>query len=903
MSFPPCLRRALRLSVLGVVAAVILLGHGTAHATPANKIALVRYYDRHLPRRLDNCTTCHLPATSAKPPTNLSEFPHNAFGKRLFAVSSELAKTNKRTDLEARLKTIAKEDSDGDGVDNETELLLGHAPGDPKDKPAASELATAAAKRAAFARFLVSYRWQPFESVKRPNLPKLKNRPELRNPIDLFLNAEYAARELTPRPPIAKNLLLRRVTIDLTGLAPTPEELRAFLSDTSPNAYEKVVDRLLASPRYGERWGRHWMDVWRYSDWAGWADGGQIRDSKPHIWRWRDWIVESLNKGKGYDRMVQEMLAADELAPEDTDALRATGFLVRNYKLLSREQWLEDTVGHTARAFQGLTMHCAKCHDHLYDPISQKDYYRMRAIFEPHNVRTDRIVGQIDTSKDGLVRAYDADSKVLTFLFTRGDERQPDKNQPMLSGVPPVLGGTFTIKPVTLPRFAAHPDRRDFVKSDLLADAATKRETARKERDAAAPEKRPEHDLAVTIAEQYEKSLTAILRAEDLEEAGQKASEAWKLAATEAADAQRLQTLTETKRAFLMAQNALATAQKPSEADQKALQTKVTETEKALQAAETRAKEPPTEKYTPRPVSDYPAESTGRRLAFARWLTEKRNPLTARVAVNHVWARHFGQGIVPTLSDFGRNGRPPSHPQLLDWLATEFMANGWQFKPLHRLIVTSRAYRMASTGNPLNVKKDPDNVYLWRMNSRRLEAEAVRDNVLYLAGDLDETMGGAEVDHLQGLVSKRRSLYLRHAAEKEVPFLKIFDNASVAECYERRPSVMPQQALALANSELTLAHAKLLAQTLLKRTGTDPDRFLSAAFEQTLCRQPTAQERKLCTAFLREQSRRSQKTQPQVTAATPATDTKSNSGLETAVRPYEHLILILFNHNDFVTIR
>ena len=188
------------------------------------------------------------------------------------------------------------------------------------------------------------------------------------------------------------------------------------------------------------------------------------------------------------------------------------------------------------------------------------------------------------------------------------------------------------------------------------------------------------------------------------------------------------------------------------------------------------------------------------------------------------------------------------------------------------------------------------------MNSRRLEAEAVRDNVLYLAGDLDPTMGGAEVDHLQGLISKRRSLYLRHAAEKEVPFLKIFDNASVAECYERRPSVMPQQALALANSELTLAHAKQLAQTLLKRTGTDPDRFLSAAFEQTLCRQPTAQERKLCTAFLREQSRRSSKTQPKVTA-TPTAETIPKTGLGITARAYENLILVLFNHNDFVTIR
>jgi len=186
--------------------------------------------------------------------------------------------------------------------------------------------------------------------------------------------------------------------------------VRRFLEDKSPRAYERLIDKLLNDPRYGERWGRHWMDVWRYSDCYGRnAAMNQYRYSQRHIWRWRDWIVESLNTDKGYDRMLVEMLAADELVPEDTNALRATGFLVRNYKMLSREQWLEDTLKHTSQAFLGLTVGCAKCHNHMYDPISQKEYYQMRAIFEPHQVRTDHIPGQADSAKDGLVRVFDTE--------------------------------------------------------------------------------------------------------------------------------------------------------------------------------------------------------------------------------------------------------------------------------------------------------------------------------------------------------------------------------------------------------------------------------------------------------------------------------------------------------------
>src|SRR5262249_5348711 len=375
-------------------------------------------------------------------------------------------------DVVSRILAIADEDADKDGTPNLLELLAGTFPGDADSKPSASDLAAAKKRLPLLLESLKGYRWRPFDRAERPPLPALKDPTEVRNPIDLFLAAEMEKHGLKPRPEAPKEVLLRRVTIDLTGLPPTPQELRAFLADDSADAYERVVDRLLSSPRYGERWGRHWMDVWRYSDWAGF--GEQVRDSLPHVWRWRDWIVESLNAGKGYDCMVCEMLAADEIAPTDPDALRATGFLVRNYKLLSREKWLQDAVDHTAQAFLGVTLGCARCHDHQYDPITTKEYYQVRAIFQPHNVRTDRLPG-VDPAKSGLPRAYDADLNAQTFVLLRGDDRTPDKT-PLSPGVPEALGGTFEVKPVSLPRDAYDPDRRAFVIEETLAAARAEAE-------------------------------------------------------------------------------------------------------------------------------------------------------------------------------------------------------------------------------------------------------------------------------------------------------------------------------------------------------------------------------------------------------------------------------------------
>ena len=877
-----------------------LIATSTASARPAYKQALATEFGPLLSAKLFDCRTCHLPDVG-------EEKPHNDFGKRLVAVRDELKQQQKKTDLIIRLELIAKEDSDGDKIPNLTEMLLGHLPGDAKDIPTDDELKTFDAKRLAYEQLRNGYKWRPFELVKRPDVPNVANMAWVRNPIDAFIAAEHESRQLKPRPEASKSILVRRLYLDLIGLPPTREELLAFMNDASPDAYEKVVDRLLQSPQYGERWGRHWMDVWRYSDWAGWNQ--QVRDSQPFIWRWRDWIVESLNADKPYDQMVREMLAADEIAPTDEKTLRATGFLVRNYKLLSREKWMQDTVDHTFLAFQGVTIGCARCHDHMYDPLSQVEYYRLRAVFEPHHVRTDRIPGQRDIAKDGLVRAYDKDLAVKTVLFIRGDDRTPDKT-PLNPGVPMSLGGHFPDKlaPIALPKLAHMPDKREFVIEEAITDATDNLKVARRTVELAigrgmiagpALRKGPADDLEVlqldiAIAESKLRVLQSMIIVEGLEDAGDLKSDAWKKSATSTAQAQRDLAVVQAYREYRI----LELSPIPKEAAQAQAHQKKIETVKvSAMKAEADQKAAPTTAYTKRAITAYPANSTGRRLALANWIANRENPLTARVAMNHIWQRHFGQGIVPSMFDFGRNGRAPSHPALLDWMADEFMARGWSMRQMHKMILMSSTYRQSSTPDDANLTKDRDNVYLWRMNSRRLEAEVVRDQIYYVAGKLDLTQGGPEIDHMQGLSIPRRSLYFRHAAEKQMEFLKLFDAAAVTECYQRKDSVIPQQALAMSNSDLTIRHSRMLARKLFTQVGSDAPTFVRAAFETVLARTATEDEVTACVAFLTEAVAKlpSGSAMPDVDGKMPASDP--------ALRARENLILALMNHHDFVTVR
>ncbi len=790
-------------------------------------------------------------------------------------------------------------------------------------------------------------RWGKHWSFEPPTRPALPAAGGGGNPIDRFLQARLEKEGLAPAPEAPKETLLRRVYVDLIGLPPTRAHLHEFLTDTAPDAYERVVERLLNDPRHGERWGRHFMDIWRYSDWYGRRQVPDVWNSAPQVWRWRDWIVRSLNGDKGYDRMIAEMLAADEVAPEDDDARVATGYLVRNWYALNANQWMRDVVEHTGKAFLGLTFNCAHCHDHKYDPITREDYFRMRAFFEPIHVRQDRVRGEADPGpyqdyvyvtqrkpqRLGMATVFDKDAAAVTWLYTGGDERNRQTDQPPAQpGTPAFLGGAVQVRAVPLPLPAFFPGAKPFVRADELraADeaitAATEKRKSAEAALAAADRKlsesagcRPDQHAAETVAAAEaelalrlaiasseaaatkRKSLVARIAADDVKFLAAKGDLA--ALAKAAGETERTLAVAQGRASFLEAEVAAGGARGKEEAapagkereaataERKKAEARVSTAKTALAKAGAALKTPATD-YTPlTPI--YPKESTGRRRALAAWLTDRANPLTARVAVNHLWLRHFQAPLVATVSDFGRSGALPTHPELLDWLAVELMENGWSLKHLHRLMVTSAAYRRVSQA-VASGSSDPENRWYWRMNSRRMESEAVRDSLLHLAGRLDPRMGGQELENSEMAASRRRSLYF--ACYPEVggkgELTGLFDAPDPNDCYQRTSSIVPQQALALTNSPLVHEVSAELARTLWNGLGAGErervEPFVTAAFEQILARSPRRPELDECAAFLARQGKAAQ-------AAKPGTDPEA--------RARESLIRALFNHNEFVTVK
>jgi hypothetical protein len=634
----------------------------------------------------------------------------------------------------------------------------------------------------------------------------------------------------------------------------------------------------------------------------------------------------------------------------------------------------------------------------MYDAVTQKEYYRLRAIFEPHHVRLDRVPGQLDTAKDGLPRVYDKDLAAATYFYHRGDERTPDKEHPLEPGVPAALGGKLAIEEIKLPQEAYSPEKAAFVIEMLLTasreaieDAKEKLEAARKKlAELGPPEVAPSPDAAsqvqpvkvekarrdlqlaeldLPLAEARHSALEAVIRMESLEDAGAKERNkaAWEEAALDTTTKQRQAAFLEARRAVLTAEQgvelvtttrdeaAKKATDKPDDAKLKqaaekaandftTAEKKLADARKQQEKAEAAAAQPATTEYEKRKQQTYPQTSTGRRLAFARWIANEANPLTARVAVNHIWLRHFGQPLVESVFDFGAGGRVPTHPALVDWLAAEFMSPSlplplgegrgegasqittpnprlnplpegegtrWSMKHLHRLIVTSAAYRMQSTFDEPSAARDRDNRYLWQFRSRRLEAEAVRDSLLYVSGQLDLKQGGPEIDHNQGLTSRRRSLYFRHAAEKQMTLLKLFDAAAVTECYQRKESIVPQQALALANSELTLVQARLIARRLASVLSTqysvlstdDAAEFITAAFEQVLTRSPASEELAACAAFLDQQTMLFKSDESRLVGTTTDPADAAKPSADIALRARENLVHVLLNHHEFVTMR
>ncbi|MFN3648958.1 MAG: DUF1553 domain-containing protein [Armatimonadota bacterium] len=742
-----------------------------------------------------------------------------------------------------------------------------------------------------------------FRPVRKPPVPKPKTAKWARNPIDAFLAQRYEQQGLKPQPEAPRLVLIRRLYLDLIGLPPSPEELERAATDRDIGWYERLVNRLLADPRHGERWARQWMDIWRYSDW--WGLGDQLRNSQAHIWHWRDWMVESLNADTPYDEMVRQMLAADELYPNDLDKLRATGFLARNFYLFNRHQWMEETVEHVSKGFLGLTVNCAKCHDHKYDPIRQADFYRLRAFFEPYHVRLDMVPGEPDLARDGIPRAFDGELETPTYLFIRGQESQPDKSAPMTPGVPSLLAfKPLAIQPVPLPVEAYQPERRPWVFEAHLGAARAKVEAARiaMRQGADSPSARARLGVAEAELARVEKAAAA-MKAEWARAGAERSDPALDRAEQQAREAavraERELGASRARLGVALAEEKVAAAA----ADQQP------EREKELAAAKTAlnqaleklsAKVGPQETYSRLPGaqwtptrfkfsgSDDPAvpfvpQSSGRRTALADWITDRRNPLTARVAVNHLWTRHVGVPLVPTVFDFGRNGSEPTHPELLDWLAAEFMEKGWSMKHLHRLIVTSAAYRMSSSqrGAEANRAKDPDNRHFWRREPVRVEAEVVRDSLLALAGTLEGKRGGPPVPAGEQAASRRRSLYFFHSDIDRNLFLTTFDGAAVRECYRRDESIVPQQALALTNSALVLDTAGQIAERLSQgAAAADETAFIRRAFAAVLG---------------------SEASEAELAASRKALAAWRAQGPAGAER--KHFVWALLNHNDFVTLR
>lgn len=612
--------------------------------------------------------------------------------------------------------------------------------------------------------------FRPPQSVIPPSLERTAADVNLsHNPIDQFIVARLRASGLTLSPQADRLTLIRRVTFDLIGLPPTLDEITDFVNDPSPDAYESLVERLLASPHYGERWGRHWLDVAGYAD----SEGAQNEDRvRPNMWRYRDYVVQAFNSNKSYDRFLHEQLAGDELADyehatqitdEIYDNLVATGFLrtapdrtfanITNF-VPDRLEVIADEMQILGSAVMGLTLHCCRCHSHKFDPLPQRDYYRLSAVL-----------------KDALDEHDWLGPEVRQLTQVTSAERQ---------------------------KWKAH-------EKEITERVAPLKQQVEGEKEEAAKKKLQEQIKQIESGRQPEPKIRALWSRGD------------------------------PSPTYLLQRGNYLTA-----------------------GAEIGPGVPSvlTDGHT-QFVIEPPIPGTaasGRRLALARWLTERKNPLTARVMVNRIWKHHFGSGLVSTLANFGKTGSPPTHPELLDWLANEFMHRDWNIKAMHRLMVTSATYRQSSQQTPQALTLDPENRLLSRMPLRRLEAEIVRDSLLAAAGRLDDTPFGppADVDvRGDGLVTVkrtdsggRRSVYVLHRRTKLPTILENFDSPQMGpNCVERGESIVAPQALHLLNNAVVHDLADHFANRVRAEVGADPDVQVERIYRIAFGTSPDDQER------------------------------------------------------------
>jgi hypothetical protein len=674
------------------------------------------------------------------------------------------------------------------------------------------------------------------QPVSKPSTPVVTAKQWVKNPIDAFVLAKLEEKQLQPNKPTDKVTLLRRVTIDLTGLVPTPEEIQAFVNDNSANAYEKVVDRLLASPGYGERWGRHWLDIARYAD----SNGYKADETRPNIWRYRDYVIKAFNDDKPYDRFVREQIAGDELFPGDPDALVAMGFN-RNWidetnaagLVIRRQETLDDITNVTGSAFLGMTVACARCHDHKYDPILQKDYYRLQAFF----ANTSFGDGPLPL-KDPIARQKYDEQKKLWEEKTRGIRAEMNAIvEPLRKSK--VEGGIKTFEDDVQEAILLDPAKRDPYQK-MMYHTAEPRIAFSDEPDA-----RTLRTLKGDSAARYAELKKQLAEFDSIKPAA-------------LPDGQYMIDI-----GTVAPPTYVHTRGDPYAKGEEVHPGFLS----ILDSSDA--------KITPLAALN----STGRRSALAAWLTDPKNPLPARVMVNQMWQYHFGTGIVATPGDFGRMGSRPTHPELLDFLASYFVENSWSMKKLNRLIVLSNTYQQSSENQEKAATADPDNKLLWRYARRRMEAEAIRDSMLEVSGLLNPKMGGPGVfpPLPPGVVSElsataaaggwrsekdpaetnRRSVYIFVRRNLRYPMLQEFDNANTFESlHTRKNTVTPSQSLDILNNDLMLEWSRAFAGRILSEVGqsAEPWEQVDRAFKDAYGRAVTAEELKTAEAFLVKQT-------------------------------------------------
>ncbi len=631
-----------------------------------------------------------------------------------------------------------------------------------------------------------------YRKPARPEPPKVADSVWVRNPIDAFVLAKLESKQMKPAPEVSKRALLRRVYFDLIGLPPSPEDIRAFEANTSAGALEGVIDKLLEDKRYGERWARHWLDLVRFAE----SDGFAIDGERPTAWRYRDYVIRSFNSDKPYDQFVKEQIAGDEVEDKRvnrTEGVIALGFLRMatweadaNFKTQLRQDFLNEATGTTSQVFLGLTAGCARCHDHKYDPIPQRDFYRLQSFFAATRVddRANAFLPVEDPKKmRALMRQYEDETEAADEAMQQVEKR---------------LKAKFTGKGDFI---RALRDKKDAAYTDAeRKEWESARNRQRRVSEAIARHRPFAYSVSDVVPPQVP-SLpdTYVLKGGELAAKGEKVEPGFLSCLTGSNDAATI---------------------------------------------------------------PFAGGSSGRRKALAEWIASPSNPLTARVMANRLWQHHFGEGIVRTPSDFGKNGDKPTHPELLDWLADEFIKQGWSMKKMHKLMLTSATYRQ-STGNAEWKKygeADPNNLLLWRMNWIRLESEVIRDTLLSLSGDLQPSPGGPGAffaigqDVADGFEffkwfasdekeQARRTVYMFQRRSVMMPMMEVFDGANMSEsCSRRNVTTVAPQAFTLLNGSNTVEASRKLAERVIESVGPQPGKQVARAFEVTLGRAPSAEE-------------------------------------------------------------